>query len=263
MPYPSPHPRHRRARRVHGPRARRQVDDHAVAPGHHLGQDQLGQDHRGHDVGFQMAVEQFDRGVEDPVHVTGSDVATVVDQHVDLPELREDGPHGWFERRPVEQVHVDGQGPGSRRFDECSRRVEGTGERPGVRLGHRRRVLPRLALVHGPCADGHVETALGQVDGDGLSDAPAGTGHQGHRPGPFLCHLGAPCVISVFVGSHLRCRCHHPEYGREDSADPGQGPIASFAPARPRQSAFLQSSVAISGPIPHTEEIGRRIPGIP
>ena len=101
MPYPRPQPPCPAGRRrVHRPRARGQVDDHAAAPLDHLGEDQLGQDDRRHHVGLEVAVEQLDRGVEDLVHVPGPDVAAVVDQHVDPPPLLDDGCHRGGRARP-------------------------------------------------------------------------------------------------------------------------------------------------------------------
>ncbi len=81
------------------------------APFHHLGQDQLDQDDRRHHVRFEVAVQELDRGVENPVHVTGPDIATVVDQHVDRTELPGDGMDGGCEGCTIEQVQVDGEGP--------------------------------------------------------------------------------------------------------------------------------------------------------
>ena len=74
-----------------------------------LGEDQLGQDHRGHHVGLEVPVEQLDRGVEELVHVAGADVAAVVDQYVDATPPLEDGGHRRAQRRAVEQVEVDGR----------------------------------------------------------------------------------------------------------------------------------------------------------
>ena len=85
-------------------------------------------------------------------------------------------------------------------------------------------MLALLPLVEGPGPDGHVEPGPGQVDGDGLADATAGPGDQGHGSAG---HHGPPVVP---------CQLHHKTQSRrvglmtESTVDQ-----AAPAPITPRQ----------------------------
>lgn len=155
-------------------------------PTDHLGQDQLGQDDRGHHIGLEVTVDQPHGRVEQLVHVARSDVAAVVHQHVDPVPALQDGGDRNAERGPVEQVEVDGKGTPARVLDQGGGRVQRSRESPGVGLRHRRGVLALFPLVEGPGTERHVEAGLGQVDGDLLPDTSARASDQGDTPGLYV-----------------------------------------------------------------------------
>ena len=144
----------------------------------HLRQHELGERERRHDVGGEVLVEEVERGVDEPVHMAGPDVAAVVEEQVDPAPLLEHGRDRSFELRAVEEVGRDGQRlPAGRLYRFRSRR-ETAGERAAVALAHGRRVLARFALLLRPGSARDVVTRARQSDRASFADAAAGAGHE-------------------------------------------------------------------------------------
>ncbi len=161
------------------------VDQPAVPPFEHAGQEQLGEEQGVEVVAYQAALGQLERQVENAVHGAGPLVDGVVDQHIDPPQVGERDRRDTLDRRPVQQVHGHGQAGPPQRLDLRRSGVEapGNGERVVAHQGARC-VGPAVALVHRPGGDHDVEAAPGQRDRRAAADAPAGAGHEGDPPCP-------------------------------------------------------------------------------
>ena len=165
----------------------------------------------------ELLLEQLDRRVEEPVHVPRADVARVVHDDVDVPPRIEDRHRGGAERRAVEEVAgtISASRPASR--TSVGRRREAPGERRHVGRLERRRVLARLALVHGPGDDRDVEARLRERHCRGLADPAA-------RPGDecdSFVHARTPGTVTVTVS-----RPGGRAVSRDRSNVPGRSPVS-------------------------------------
>ena len=109
-------------------RSRGDVHDRAPTALEHARQHGLAQHQRGHGIGLKVFVEQVERRVQDPVHMTRSDVTTVVDQHVDAaPSARSPAPRrlpakpGPADRRAAEKLPL----PSARTNSAVAERLPG------------------------------------------------------------------------------------------------------------------------------------------
>jgi hypothetical protein len=109
---PVPHAPSALARRLGGvavSRGGRDIHDDPAAVGDHGGQDQTVEHQGRHDVGLELALQQFDGRVEKAVHVPGPDVAPVVHDEINATPPLQHGGHGRTERGLVEEVGRHGQ----------------------------------------------------------------------------------------------------------------------------------------------------------